>query len=171
MYKTDEAYTAESHGLVVGAYGVRQGYDSGWNDAIAHVQLQFDAALREQRELAYALNALSVIAYSALAALKAAPEQHRLMATDIYAKEINRLMKAGPKAPGAIRAVPHTDPALLARESDIAHLMQQWFEHHWRWRNSSSATTKTTLPARKEATEHDRHHRSNRSAGHPSGCR
>lgn len=66
MYKTDEAYTAESHGLVVGkAYGVRQGYDSGWNDAIAHVQLQFDAALREQRELAYALNALSVIAYSA----------------------------------------------------------------------------------------------------------
>ena len=130
MYKTDEAYTAESHGLVVGrAYGVRQGYDSGWNDAIAHAQPQFDAALRDQRELAYALNALSVIAYSALAALKAAPEQHRLMATDIYAKEVNRLMKAGPKAPGAIRAVPHTDPALLARESDIAHLMQQWFEH------------------------------------------
>ena len=28
MYKTDEAFTAESHGLVVGkAYGLRQGYD------------------------------------------------------------------------------------------------------------------------------------------------
>ncbi|QQM83414.1 hypothetical protein JII91_29565 (plasmid) [Klebsiella quasipneumoniae] len=108
MYKTDEAYTAESHGLVVGkAYGVRQGYDSGWNDAIAHVQLQFDAALREQRELAYALNALSVIAYSALAALKAAPEQHRLMATDIYAKEVNRLMKAGPKARRDSRCAAH----------------------------------------------------------------
>ncbi len=38
-------------------------------------------------------------------------------------------MKAGPKTPGAIRAIPHADPALLARESDIAHLMQQWFEH------------------------------------------
>ena len=130
MYKTDEAYTAESHGLVVGkAYGVRQGYDSGWNDAIAHVQLQFDAALREQRELAYALNSLSTIAYAALSALKAAPEQHRLVAIDIYTKEVNRLMKAGPKAPGAIRAIPHADPAMLAREGDIAHLMQQWFEH------------------------------------------
>ncbi|HCB1922802.1 TPA: hypothetical protein MYQ54_004516 [Escherichia coli] len=130
MYKSADAFVAESHGLAVGkAHGLRQGYDEGWNAAIAHVQPQFDAAQREQRELAYALNALSVIAYSALAALKAAPEQHRLMATDIYAQEVNRLMKAGPKAPGAIRAVPHTDPALLARESDIAHLMQQWFEH------------------------------------------
>ena len=129
MYKTDEAFTAESHGLVVGkAYGLRQGYDEGWNAAIAHVQPQYDAALREQRELAYALNALSVIAYSALAALKAAPEQHRLAVTDIYAKEVNRLMKAGQNAPGAIRAVPHTDPALLAREYDIANLVRQWFE-------------------------------------------
>ena len=81
MYKSADAFVAESHGLAVGkAHGLRQGYDEGWNDAIAHVQPQFDAALREQRELAYALNALSVIAYSALAALKAAPEQHRLMA-------------------------------------------------------------------------------------------
>ena len=72
MYKTDEAFTAESHGLVVGkAYGLRQGYDEGWNAAIAHVQPQYDAALREQRELAYALNALSVIAYSWLSAVNA----------------------------------------------------------------------------------------------------
>lgn len=128
MYKTDEAFTAESHGLVVGkAYGLRQGYDEGWNAAIAHVQPQYDAALREQRELAYALNALSVIAYSALAALKAAPEQHRLAVTDIYAKEVNRLMKAGQNAPGAIRAVPHTDPAFLAQEHDIANLVRQCF--------------------------------------------
>ena len=82
MYKTDEAFTAESHGLVVGkAYGLRQGYDEGWNAAIAHVQPQYDAALREQRELAYALNALSVIAYSALAALKAAAPPGNLLGT------------------------------------------------------------------------------------------
>ena len=130
MYKSADAFVAESHGLAVGkAHGLRQGYDEGWNDAIAHVQPQFDAALREQRELAYALNSLSTIAYAALSALKAAPEQHRLVAIDIYTKEVNRLMKAGPKAPGAIRAIPHADPAMLAREGDIAHLMQQWFEH------------------------------------------
>ena len=130
MYKSADAFVAESHGLAVGkAHGLREGYDEGWNAAIAHVQPKYDAALREQRELAYALNALSAIAYSALSALKAAPEQHRIMTVDIYTKEVNRLMKAGPKAPGAIRAVPHADPALLARESDIAHLMQQWFAH------------------------------------------
>ena len=129
MYKTSEAYFAESHGLVVGKnHGIREGYEAGWNDAIAHTEKQQAAILHENRELSFALNSLSVICFAALSALKSAPEHHRDVAMQIYATEVNRLLAAGPEVAGAIRAVPHTDGALLDREGDIASAIRFWFD-------------------------------------------
>ena len=129
MYKTSEEFSAEANGLDVGRnHGLQAGYEQGWNDAIEHAAKQQAAIFHEQRELSFALNSLSVICFSALASLKTAPEHCRDTAVQFYVKEINRLLAAGIEVPGAIRVVPHTDPALMLREGDIADLIRRWFD-------------------------------------------
>lgn len=151
MYKSNESYLAESHGLSVGkSHGLRQGrqegFDDGWTQAVAKMQPQYDAVIRERNELAFALNSLSVIAFSALSSLKNAPPQHRITAAEIYAKEVNRLTRAGSNAPGAIRVVPHTDPALLAHEPDLACLMKRWFEEALALANKNPSNSHSPSP-------------------------
>lgn len=133
MYKSSSEFLAESHGLAVGKsnglrLGLEEGFQQGWQAAIGSVASQQRKMEAQHAELCWGVNSLSVITYAALKALGAAPNQYRNLFVAEYAKEVERLIEAGPATAGAIRGLPHLDRALITRETDLAQLVKTWFE-------------------------------------------
>lgn len=136
---SDPAYLHELRGqytgLAVGrqegfAAGQDQGYTAGWNDAMREVTPRFealqqerDAYQRDRDNIAYAANAMGVIARAMQAVIVKGTRDQQLEVINRYNELVDQLI-----VHGSLRCPPHLDATVQERESDVANFLPQLAE-------------------------------------------
>lgn len=118
----EDPFLAEQLGMANGAImGRRQGYEQGWDEAIAKMQPEFDALKADRNDLAWGYNALLAVAAAALDVLEKGPKGQRHAVVMDYLKKADAWRQSG-----HLRGVPHADPCLHRRTPETAAQMNRW---------------------------------------------
>lgn len=103
--------------------GQQHGYDAGWNDAIRTMTPRVAALEQERDNIAYAANAMGVIARAMQAVIANGTRDQQVEVVNRYNELVDQLIVRG-----SLRCPPHLDETVQARESDVANFLPQLAE-------------------------------------------
>ena len=95
--------------------GQQHGYDAGWNDAIRTMTPRVAALEQERDNIAYAANAMGVIARAMQAVIANGTRDQQVEVVNRYNALCDMYLNNG-----VLRTEPHNDPTAQEREGDVA---------------------------------------------------